>query len=153
MKCHKHYDMDAVSNCVDCGKAMCPQCTEKFTFPICDSCNLSKITADKNKLIKNSVIMAVLFIFGFFNSEEGFFSALLFGYFLAGIPWGWSTLNKITPNIFLFMPIIGWVIYFIMKLALSATIGMFVTPYKIYQIVTGLKNAKLLTEYTMNQTS
>ncbi|MGG7619550.1 hypothetical protein [Bacillus coreaensis] len=148
MKCHKHYEMDAVSTCVDCGKALCPQCSEKFTFPICDSCNLTRIKNDKNLLVKNSIIMAILFIIGFSSSSGGFFGALLLGYFFAGIPWGWSALNKITPNIFLFMPLIGWVIYFGIKLVLSLLIGMFVTPFKIYQIVKGMKEVKELEEYT-----
>lgn len=154
MKCYKHYEMDAVSSCTDCGKTMCPQCTQKYTFPICDSCNLVRIKADKNQLIKNSVIMVILFIIGFdFGSSSGLFLGLLSGYFFAGIPWGWSVLNRITPNIFLFMPLIGWVIYFGMKLGLSLMIGMFVTPYKIYQVVNGLKRAKELEEYTVKDAS
>lgn len=148
MKCHKHYDMDAVSQCLDCGKALCPQCSEKFTIPICDNCNLERIKNDRSVLVKNTVIMIVLFIFGFITSDSNFFMAILSGYFFAGIPWGWSALNKITPNIFLFMPVIGWIIYFGIKLAVSLMIGMFVTPFKIYQIVKGLKETKQLEEYT-----
>ena len=44
---------------------------------------------------------------------------------------GWKTLNMITPNIFLIMPIIGWVIFFLIKGALSLIIGMFVAPFVI----------------------
>lgn len=150
MKCYKHYDMDAISTCVDCGKALCPQCTEKFESPICDKCNLVRIQDDKKFLIKNSVIMIGLFILGFifYIGDGNFFMALLGGYFFAGIPWGWSVLNKITPNIFLFLPIIGWIFYFFIKLFISLMIGMFVTPFKIYQIVKELKEANNLEEYT-----
>lgn len=148
MKCHKHYDMDAVSQCLDCGKALCPQCSEKFINPICDNCNLERIKNDRSVLVKNTVLMIVLFIFGFITSDSNFFMAILAGYFFAGIPWGWSALNKITPNIFLFMPVVGWIIYFGIKLVVSLMIGMFVTPFKIYQIVKGLKETKQLEEYT-----
>lgn len=151
LKCHKHYEMDAVSQCVDCGKSLCPTCTEKFSFPICDNCNLSRIGNDKSILVKNTIIMVALFIFGFYLSitgGSGFFMSLVGGYFFAGIPWGWSVLNKITPNIFLFMPIIGWLFYFLIKCALSLMIGMFVTPFKVYQVINGLKKAKELEEYT-----
>lgn len=151
MKCFKHYDRDAVSQCVDCGKALCPECTNKFNIPLCDQCALNRITANKNLLIKNSVIMIVLFIFGFqFIGDRftGFGQRLFDGYFLAGIPWGWSVLNKITPDIFLCMSFVGWIIYFVIKILISMLIGMFVTPYKIYKIVTGLKNAKELQNYT-----
>lgn len=149
MKCSKHYDRDAVSTCVDCGKALCPDCTNKFSIPLCDQCALSRNSANKNLFIKNTVIMIVLFIIGF-SHGHGFFGKILMGYFFAGIPWGWSALNKITPNIFLFMSWIGWIIYFIVKLIISIIIGMFVTPFKIYGIVKGLSDAKALEEYTNN---
>ena len=139
--------MDAVSTCVDCGKALCPNCTEKFSYPVCDSCTLGRIGNDKNLLVRNSIVMIILFIIGFLNGD-GFFGSISFGYFLASIPWGWSVLNKITPNIFLFMPLMGWLIYFFIKFALSIMIGMFVTPFKIYQIIKGLKDAKQLELYT-----
>lgn len=149
MKCHKHYESDAVSTCVDCGKALCPVCTEKFTFPICDNCNLARINSEKSLLIKNSIVMIIMFFIGFsFNSDNNLFESLLLGYFFAGVPWGWSTLNKITPNIFLFMPVIGWVIYFVVKFIISIMIGMFVTPFKIYGIINGLKQAKANEIYT-----
>jgi hypothetical protein len=147
MKCYMHYEMDAVSTCVDCGKAMCPTCSEKFTFPICSNCNLGRIQDDRKLLIKNSIITVVFFIFGF-SMGEGFFGSLFAGYFFAGVPWGWSALNRITPNIFLFMPLIGWLIYFAIKFGISLMIGMFVTPFKIYQIITGLRKAKDLEDYT-----
>jgi hypothetical protein len=148
MKCHKHYEMDAVSQCIECGKSMCPTCTEKFSFPICDNCNLARLQQDRGLLIKNTVIMGILFIIGISLSEGGFFYSLLFGCFFAGIPWGWSALNRITPNVFLFMPLVGWGIYFIIKLMLSMMIGMFVTPFKIYQIINGLKHTKEMETYT-----
>lgn len=73
---------------------------------------------------------------------------IVLGYLFAGIPWGWSFLNRITPQIFLFMPIIGWVIYFVTKFVVSLMVGMFVTPFKIYGIINGLKRAKKYEDYT-----
>lgn len=49
---------------------------------------------------------------------------------------GWGALNKITPNIFLFTPIIGWVIYFVVKFVLAIIIGMFVAPFQIAKKIT-----------------
>jgi len=66
---------------------------------------------------------------------------------LSGIPWGWSFLNKITPNLFWFMPVIGRAIYIFVKLMLSLLIGIFVTPFKIYQIVKALKDANDMEKY------
>lgn len=148
MKCFKHYDKDAVATCVDCGKALCPECTSKFTVPLCDQCVLSRNNVNKQLFIKNGIIMIILFLFGLFTADDGFFNKLMIGYFCAGIPWGWSALNKITPNLFLFMSWFGWVIYFVIKLIISMIIGMFVTPFKIYGIIKGLSDAKGIEDYT-----
>jgi len=51
--------------------------------------------------------------------------AVLFSYF------GWQALSKITPNVFLIMPVGGWIAYFVVKGALSFFLGVFVAPYVI----------------------
>ncbi|MBQ8783095.1 MAG: hypothetical protein IJZ57_04910 [Clostridia bacterium] len=50
---------------------------------------------------------------------------LIFGFF------GWKALDRIQPRMFLFLPVIGWVIYIAVKGVLSAIVGMFVTPFVI----------------------
>ena len=57
-------------------------------------------------------------------------------YLVAFTYFGWKALNRITPNIFLFMPIIGWVIYFSVKFVLSVIVGMFVAPFQIAKLIT-----------------
>lgn len=153
MKCYKHNERDAVSQCIDCGRGLCPECTNKFTFPICDQCELKRINASKQLLVKNIVIMIALFIFGLLIGPENFLGKILMGYCFAGIPWGWSILTKITPKMFLFMSWIGWIIYFLYKIMISTMIGMFVTPFKIYKTIKELSNAKLLENYTNNTIS
>ncbi len=55
---------------------------------------------------------------------------------------GWKALSRITPNIFLFMPIGGWILYFVIKGALSFVIGVFVAPFVIAKkIVSVLQEA------------
>ncbi len=54
---------------------------------------------------------------------------LIFAFF------GWKALNKITPDIFLWMSIMGWVVYFLIKGLLSIFIGFFVAPYVIAKMV------------------
>lgn len=151
MKCYKHYDREAVATCVDCGKALCPECTNIFTVPLCNQCAISLNEANKRILIRNSIIMVILFVIGFScDSTISLLNRLLTGYLFAGIPWGWSALNRITPNIFLFMSWIGWIIYFIIKLTIAMIIGMFVTPFKIYGIVKGLSDSRHIENYTNN---
>ena len=50
--------------------------------------------------------------------------------FIACIPYGWRVLNMITPGVFLFMPFVGWIIYFIVKAVIAAVVGVFVMAYK-----------------------
>lgn len=51
---------------------------------------------------------------------------------------GWKALNKITPQIFLFMSIGGWAIYFLIKALLSILIGAFVAPFQISKMITNI---------------
>lgn len=54
---------------------------------------------------------------------------------------GWKILSRLTPNIFLVMPVGGWIAYYFVKAALSLFIGVFVTP-----VVIGRWIAKKLAE-------
>ncbi len=54
---------------------------------------------------------------------------IICGYF------GWISLTKITPNIFLWMSFAGWALYFLIKGILSGIIGIFVAPFKLGKII------------------
>ena len=155
MKCSQHYDRDAVAHCVDCGRALCPECTNKWSIPICDTCNYNRAGNDKNQVVKNIALMVPLFILGFWivPPQGSFVLKFMFGYLLAGLPWGWNFLNRITPNIFLILPIFGWVIYFIIKFSIALCIGEFVLPYKIFTLYKSYKNAKVIQENINNSIS
>jgi len=144
MKCSQHIERDAVSQCTDCGRALCPECTAKWSFPICDVCNYNRAENDKKLVIKNMLITIPLFVLGFWYAPDQapFTMKLMFGYMLAGLPWGWSVLSRITSNIFLFLPIFGWFLYFIVKLSISLFIGEFVLPYKLFLFFKSYKNAQ-----------
>jgi hypothetical protein len=82
----------------------------------------------KNELIglgKQAAISVGLFILGLelFGDES---MALIFCF----VPYGWSALNKLTPGVFLCLPIVGWVIYLIVKFVLAALVGIFIMAYK-----------------------
>ncbi len=49
---------------------------------------------------------------------------------------GWKALSKITPDIFLIMPLVGWLIFFAVKGVLSVVVGVFVTPFVIAKKIT-----------------
>lgn len=55
---------------------------------------------------------------------------VVFSYF------GWKSLNRITPDMFLIMPIGGWIAYFVIKFILAIIIGVFVAPFVIAKKIT-----------------
>lgn len=144
MKCYYHNHADAVTQCVDCGKALCRSCADKYEPILCPDCFNSRIYSYKSNLKKNIILSVVLFVVGLVLSimaNKGEFILNSFGaaYCLASLPWGWQVLNMITPNIFLFMPIIGWIVYFIIKLFLSIIIGWIVLPIKMIKSIVELR--------------
>ncbi len=48
---------------------------------------------------------------------------------------GWKALNRITPDIFLIMPVGGWIVYLLIKAFLSILVGIFVTPFVIAKAI------------------
>lgn len=133
MNCYNHYYSTAVATC-SCGKGLCPDCAHKYTLPICDTCFKSRFEeARKNEItyyVKCYVVSFILFLW-IYIANGSIFSALG----IACAPWGWSVLNRITPNIFLYMSWMGWLIYFIIKLVLSSLIGIFIAPFQVYKSI------------------
>lgn len=54
---------------------------------------------------------------------------------LACAIFGWKKLSMIQPAMFVWMPLIGWIIYLVIKFIVSALIGLFVAPYYLAQLV------------------
>lgn len=55
-----------------------------------------------------------------------------------GLVAGWKTLTRVTPQVFLFLPILGWVLYFLIKAVLSMFVGLVAFPVRM------IKNMALL---------
>lgn len=146
MICAKHQDREAAGNCVDCGRGLCVECLNEYTMPLCHECASIRSKEVKSEFIKFVVISAILFIIALSGStsEEGFLEALLRSYFIAAIPWGWKTLGRITPDVFLIMPLMGWLIYLMIKLGFAAVIGAFVLPYQVYKGYRELKQLQMI---------
>ncbi len=74
----------------------------------------------------------------FDNSEAvGLIFALALGVF------GWKALNRIQPSMFLFLPLAGWVLYFVIKGLLSIVVGVFAAPFVIAKKITKSIQANL----------
>ena len=147
MNCYYHPHKSAVATCSDCGKGLCQECADKWNPILCDDCAGNQLSIRQSTLKRTVIIGVVLFIAGFlayYWIEGNVLKALLGGYLIAGVPNGWAALSKIQPRIFLFLPIIGWVIYFIVKFVLACFVGLGVFPINIIRCVTELKSNKSL---------
>ena len=78
-----------------------------------------------------TIVMTIL-LFGIFLLVAHFEIQFMI-YIIAAVCtyFGWKALNFITPNIFLIMPIAGWIIYFVIKFIVALAIGVFVAPFQI----------------------
>lgn len=134
MQCYNHPESNIVATCNECNKGLCLACTNKYTRPICDTCNVGFAKNSQKVIIRNIILTFFFALFGFCvtaTPHTTLVIQLITAYALAGIPWGWSALNRITPSIFLFMPLGHWVVYFIIKLVLSVFAGVIAFPLKI----------------------
>lgn len=81
----------------------------------------------------NIVMIAVLYMIFLAIMVESIdlidkFPAVSFAFALAIAFCGWKSLTRITPSIFLVLPIVGWIIYFVIKGFLSVIVGSFTAP-------------------------
>ena len=90
----------------------------------------NEMKAELLELGKQVAISLGLFFIGVMLGEN-----LSQAIIIACIPYGWKVLNRITPNVFLWMPFVGWLIYFIVKAVLAAMIGIFVLPYTLIKCI------------------
>lgn len=92
------------------------------------------------------VVLTIVFaaiIYGILMAASQTDNTVLLGIVLLGCGYfGWQSLNKITPNIFLWMPLAGWAIYFLVKGLLSIIVGAFIAPFWI-----GKKISSVVMEY------
>ena len=114
---------------------------------MCRNC-IEKAKSEKRALLIRSIaIFAIVFVLCLSAPGAPFFVALFVAYGVAGTPCGWRALSSMQPRMFLFLPIIGWLIYFGIKLFLSYWIGYIAMPM---QIVKAFRAARA-TEHTLAQ--
>lgn len=149
MNCYNHSLQPAVAQCPDCGKGLCSGCAASYSIPICSSCNKRRINAEKSGIIKEllltfglGILLTVLFVewsgTGSNPLKHDIMTYMIFTYLFCGIVPGWKALSGITANIFLFLPVIGWVFYVIVKLLLSLCVGVIMLPVKTIRNISRL---------------
>lgn len=150
MNCYEHPIQPAVAQCSDCGKGLCVECASRYSVPICSKCNRKRINGERGQILQEmfltfglGILLGVLFARWV---NEGLTSDLVYNvisyaipiYIFSGIVPGWKTLTRITPAVFLFLPIIGWLLYFVIKLGLAIAIGVIMLPIRTVRNISRL---------------
>jgi len=146
MNCFNHSNIVAVGICNDCKTGLCLTCASKYTIHICSRCNIRRAKREKSKILNELILtfFAGLIFVAFSivtptNEDEihgtkwfliRTIATLILFYGGASIVSGWKALNSFTSQFFLFLPIVGWVIYFFVKVLSAASIGWIMLPLR-----------------------
>lgn len=145
MRCYEHPNVDVASTCKECGRGLCASCSRAYNIPLCANCARSIITSEKSDITRSLIISLVLaFVALAFTAGAPPAAKVFMMYSFAGIPWGWRVLDRITPNVFLFMPLIGWLIYFGIKLTLASWVGVVALPIFVIKRVVRWRELRAL---------
>jgi hypothetical protein len=77
-----------------------------------------------------------------FDNTDSVLMTIFIFYTASGIVAGWKTLTTITPQIFLFLPVLGWLLYFLVKLALAFFVGLVMLPIRTVVCIVQLNKLK-----------
>jgi hypothetical protein len=142
MNCINHPSETAVSQCQVCGKGLCVECTNKFSKPICPDCFSDSRQKQKRTVVAEIILTLLiglpisiiidLLVNDTYKTPDSFWKSHFFLIYMGlGIVSGWKTLTRITPQIFLFLPVLGWVLYFFIKAVLSLFVGLVAFPIRM----------------------
>jgi hypothetical protein len=146
MNCYLHPEIAAVAVCANCGKALCRECAKNYKGKTCIHCARQEGNKTAFQYIIYIAMYAVLYFIGYkldfmatkADGSHPFFS----GYCLMATVSGWQFINRII-RINLFGTIQVWLIYWLLKLSLSAVVGFFTAPFtllwNLYKIVVSFR--------------
>ena len=84
-------------------------------------------------LISYTVTLEILIAIINFGGDNG--SSIYLVTLLIMAVAGWRFINFITPSFFLWLPLGGWIIYFIIKFLISSMLGIFILPYHVAKLI------------------
>ncbi len=158
LNCMFHDDKAAVAQCVVCGVGLCKECAEKYEPIVCERC-ASQVQKNEQKNLRGlfiyvciafglfTVIGVVSFLMAFVTLDfaagiQGLLGGIFLGWEIAGLPSGWRAVSKIKLDIFLVLPILGWVMLYAFKVLLAAFVGFIAMPIDVVKYIKTVKDNK-----------
>jgi len=156
MTCSVHLDRRPAGTCQNCGRFLCWECAGRYEPPTCPSCLQAWRQATRSTFVRHIVVGSVIGVLAavvaLVPATAAYWQAVaqhdpvtpVYGLVLMGVvvfvlyacvPFGWAALAKLTPRWFMVLPLIGWALYFAVKVVVSAVIGVFVLPFAIHTYV------------------
>lgn len=136
MECINHPGTTAAGTCQMCGKALCADCMNRFSPPLCASCLLSHNASVARRLYVDLAVTAIIFVgvalFVAYNVQTNRAGGIVVGLMLAGAYWGWQFLSRI-PMPVIFTTGFGLIMYLAIKFSLSVLAGFIVAPWQIFR--------------------
>lgn len=153
MNCIYHNNKQADCFCDNCRQPICRTCFNSLGG-YCVRCQKQL----NSEIIKRDIITLVLFvIFGIWgvvialdSADMSVIERIVMVICVSAIPLGWRGLNKITPNIFLILPLVGWLIYYFVKAVLSVLIGWILFIPQVIKIIKDFTDVRKTKEIIAN---
>ena len=141
MKCYNHPEKDSTGTCQRCGKALCRECSSKYTICLCDECFISEknesienATRHLNALTKEYVISALIgvivcaFYFWFVdmgNKQIGLAQTMVTAFIVFCIPYGYVMMSKIINRLMPNLIVMGalMLFFYVFKLTGAVLLG------------------------------
>lgn len=161
--CIPHMKRPSVRNCRTCGGPICQECATNYDGQ-CIECEKKNIAAYRKNfqdpityLIAAVIIVVFVLVAGVIGlglPPVDQIPGILLGSILliigfATFPYGWRGLSMITSKFFLILPIIGWVIYFVVKGLAAFYLGWAFAAYKLIPIYLHKKNYDALEKFIL----
>lgn len=158
MNCFFHVEQPAVAQCNICGRGLCKECAQKYSYIVCDDCideietkivaeELANKVKEKRRFVLAVILHLLVAVFlRLVVGEGGFLFGLVFGILFGGIPYGWKYVGKYAKFQGAFcIPIIGWFQYIVwvnILLIASYFFGWFFYLREIIKKIIGLFRKK-----------
>lgn len=146
MECINHAGVPAAGSCQLCGKALCPDCLNRFQPPLCEPCLLAHNSGVARRLYIDLAVTAAISIgvtICISMNTPNIKTSIMLGLMAAGAYWGWQFLNRF-PVPIVFTTGFGLMTYLLIKVMLSICAGFIVAPWQIFRRIKEIRSINTL---------